>query len=232
MRRLIFLSLALAGCSKPPVQTAFQMPPVPVHTAIAQKKDLRLHFEAMGTISASQTAQVKAQSAGTIAGVHFTEGQSVQEGDLLFTIDDAPYVNRVQEVEAQLMESMAHLRNAKRKLARYKSLSQQDLIAQVEWDELETQILLHEAHIKASKARLAAAKLDVEHCQITAPISGKTGKTAYHKGSITGAEPLVVISQIEPLYVDFAITEKELQQLSSNLSLEVYSAGSDALLAT
>lgn len=235
MKKVFFLVsvLALAGCSKQEAPAAFAVPPVPVHAAQAERRDLLLHVEAMGTVHAAQTVEVKTQVPGTVMGVHFVEGDHVNAGDLLFSIDEAPYAIKVQEMEAHLLQNVAHLRNAKKKMERYKSLSKQDLIAQVEWDELETKILLHEALIKADRARVGAAKLELKHCRIVAPISGKVGRVSFHKGSYVSGESLVSIAQIDPLYVDFSITEKELALLSSpDLVVDVFAAGTETLLTT
>jgi multidrug efflux system membrane fusion protein len=151
---------------------------------------------------------------------------------LLYTIDDTPYAIAVQEQQAQLAQDLAHLGNAKKKLERFKSLTRQDLIAKVEWDELETKIALHEAMVQVDEARLAAAKLDLQHCKVVAPIAGYAGKSLLGRGNMATGATLVTLTQNDPLYVDFLITEKELQQVTTGTPLiKVYAAGSDECLA-
>ena len=210
----IALGIALVGCSAKPPTQVFEMPSVPVHTADIEVRDVPLFFEAIGVIKASQTAEVKPCVSGLIKEVHFAEGQWVEENALLYTIDDAPYAIHVLELQAQLSQDVAHLNNAKKKLDRFKSLTKQDLIAQVEWDELDTKIALYEAMVQADEARLAAAKLDVEHCTITAPIKGFAGKGTLGVGNWVTGESLVTLTQTEPLFVDFSITEKELSNMT------------------
>lgn len=235
MKRLFVLPLiALAGCSSEQgPKAAFEMPPVPVSTAEVSLRDVPLYFEEMGTISFNQTAEVKPQVSGMITGMYFKEGELVDEGSLLYTIDDAPYAIKVKEAEAMLFQNLASLHNAEKKLDRYKSLSKQDLIAKVEWDDLEMRVLHSQAMVKADEARLAAAKLDLEHCRVLAPIAGRAGQSSLGTGNmIASGVPLVTLSQEKPLYVDFTLTENELQQLPSlTPSLEVYAAGGDECLA-
>jgi len=233
-RFAIVLGVAFVGCSEQTPPQPFTLPPVPVRTAEVVVRDVPLYFEAMGTIASFQTAEVKPLVNGLITGVHFKEGALVTTGDLLYTIDETPYSIKVQEAEAQLSQNLATLSNAQKKLERYKSLSKQDLIAKVEWDELETKISLCEAVVKADEARLASAKLDLGHCRILATISGRTGRTALYAGNMAVSNTtLVTLSQENSLYVDFAITESELQQLpSANPFLEVYAAGGEECLAS
>jgi membrane fusion protein, multidrug efflux system len=231
-RLLIVLGCALVGCSDKTPKQGFEMPPVPVETADIEMRDVSLFFEASGTVKPARTAEVKPQVNGLIQEVHFTEGEWVEEGTLLYSIEDVPYAIRVQEQQAQLAQDQAHLNNAKKKLERFKSLTKQDLIAKVEWDELETQIALYEAMVQADEARLLSAELDLGHCQIVAPIAGFAGKSSLGEGNIATGETLVTITQNEPLYVDFLITEKELQQVTSSAPLiKVYAAGNEECIA-
>lgn len=226
------LGVVLVGCSDKAPQQGFEMPAVPVHAAAVEVRDVPLFFEAIGVVKPASTAEVKPQVLGLIKQVHFTEGQKVEEGALLYTLDEVPYAIRVREAEAQRDQTLVHLTAAQKKLARCKGLTKQDLIAGIEWDEMESKIALHEAMLKADEARLSAAKLDLEHCKITAPITGVVGKSALQAGSMATAEPLVTLTQLEPLSVDFSITEKELQKVAvAAPAIRIYSTGKEECLA-
>ena len=230
---VLILAFALTGCSKKGPEQAFVPPPVPVHLSSVELRDVPLFFEAIGVVKPSQAADVKPQVSGMIKKVHFNEGEWVDEGALLYTIDDGLYTIKVQEVKAQLFQDQANLINAKKKLERYKSLTKRDWIAAVEWDELETRIALNEAAVAADEARLAGALRDLEHCQIKAPIAGKTGKSALGVGNLVqqGAS-LVNLVQADPLAVDFSITEKELLLITSKEpQVQIYHAGSTECIA-
>ncbi len=226
------LAIALAGCSGKKSQQEFQPPPVPVQTAEIEVRDVPLFFEAIGQVKPAQTVEIIPKVNGFIKEVHFTDGQRVQEGDLLYTIEETSYAIRVQELQAQLAQDTAQLNNVRKKFERFKSLTKTDLISKVEWDEMEAKIALHEAMVQADEARLSAAKLDLQHCQILAPIAGFAGKSALGKGSMATGKNLLTITEKEPLRVDFLMTEKELQQVVSESPLiKVYSAGNDECIA-
>ncbi len=229
--RWLCLLVILAACSKE-APKPFEMPPVAVQTASVQTRDVPLYFEAMGTIKPSQAAEVRAQVKGTITSIHFTEGQWVEKGELLYSIEETSYAIRVREAEAMLLQDMAHLNNEQKKLERYKTLSKPGLIAPVEWDELQTKISLYEAMVKADEAKLAAAKLDLEHCQIVAPIKGCAGKTALQVGNMAGDLPLVKLSQMDPLLVEFELTPAEREKLPLSPKIDVYAAGTNDVLAS
>jgi membrane fusion protein, multidrug efflux system len=226
---VVVFCVILAGCGKksPPAESA-SLPSVPVRTASTEVRTVPLFFEAMGIVKPFHAVEIRPQVSGIIAGVHFHDGQWVEQGDLLYTIEETAYAIKVQEMKAVLLQDQAHLKNAQKKLKRYESLSSQDLIAQVEWDEVKTQVALYRAIVKADQARLAAAELELQHCRIDAPISGYAGKTARQQGNMADASVLVTISNPEPYYVDFSITEKELQRLGDgDLHVEVYLAGEE-----
>jgi multidrug efflux system membrane fusion protein len=237
MKKLIplylILSLIAVSCSKKPAPAQSDTaPPVPVHTAGIEMRNVPLFFEAMGVVKPYQAVEIKSQVNGIIAAVHFHDGQWMEKGDLLYTIVEDSYAIKVQEMQALLLQDQAHLNNARKKLKRYKSLSSHDLIAQVEWDEVETQVALYKAMVKADKARLASAKLDLEHCRILSPLSGYAGKSAQRAGNMTDGSVLVTLSHPEPYHIDFAITEKELQRLPDcDLHVEIYSSGEEECLA-
>jgi multidrug efflux system membrane fusion protein len=231
---ILFASLTLLGCSSnAPSQQQFTPPAVPVRTAEVVMRNMPLYFEEMGVVASSCSVDVIPQVQGQITQMHFEEGAQVVEGDLLYTIDQGPYDIKVKEAEAQLMQNMANLENVQKRMDRYKSLTKQDLISKVEWDELATQITLAEAMVKADEARLAAAQRDLEHCKVKAPISGKAGKTSLHPGNLVASGiALLKLVQEDSLVIDFSLTEKELRKLpESNPRVEVYAAGEQDCIA-
>lgn len=228
---ILSLGIVLAGCSDKTPEKSFEMPALPVHAAAIEVRDLPLFFEAIGTVQPASATDIKPQVLGLIKQVHFKEGDHVKQGDLLYTLDEAPYAIRVKELEAQRDQTLIHLTTAKKKFDRCSSLAKQDLIAGVEWDEMESKIALYRAMLKADQARLASAQLDLEHCQIKAPLDGVIGKSCLHAGSMATNEPLVTLMRLEPLYVDFLITEKELQKIATtDLDVKIYAAGKETCL--
>jgi membrane fusion protein, multidrug efflux system len=223
--------ILLTGCSDTTPQQAFEMPPVPVYAAPIEVRDVPLFFEAVGVVKPAKTAEVKARVSGIIEKIHFTEGERIEAGALLYTLEETSYAISVREAEARRGQTLVNFLCAKKKWERYKSLPNQDLIAKIEWDELESAVILQQAMLKADEARLAAAKLDLERCKIRAPISGFAGKNALQEGNMVGSDPLVTLMQIEPLYIDFSITEKELREVSEPASpIRVYAVGKEECL--
>lgn len=227
------LALALLGCSKKAKEQQNFIPPaVPVRTAEIVVRNVPLYFESLGVIASAHHVDIIPQVQGQITKMHFEEGSTVNVGDLLYTIDEGAYEIKANEARAQLMHDKATLENAQKRLDRYKSLTNQDLIAKVEWDELQTQVALAEAVVKADEARLAASVRDLEHCQIRSPIHGKAGKTTLHPGNfvIPGASLLKIVQE-DALLADFSLTEKEMRQLpDSSVRIEIYAVGQNECL--
>jgi membrane fusion protein, multidrug efflux system len=228
-----FFFLVLTGCSKDhDIKPIFELPPTPVRASTVENHDVPLFFEAIGTVKPFKTADVKPQVTGMISKIHFIEGQHVQKGDLLYSIEQTSFAIKVQEMQALMEQDLSQLKNAQKKWERYQSLSNQDLIAKVEWDEMEAKVAHLLAVVKADEARLQAAKLDLKHCSIRAPLSGKISKSALSEGNMATGETLATISQVQPLYVDFSITDKELLLVEEKPSkVDIFVAGRDERLA-
>lgn len=215
---LITGAALLSACSSQPTENAGFVPPaIPVITEEVKVVDVPIYFESIGTLKAALKVDIRPQVSGMLNLLHFTEGQPVDKGDLLFSIDSQPYEIRLQEAEAQLAQNKAALEIARKKLDRYSSLSKKDLISKQEWDELQSQVAMNEAHVQSGEARVESAKLDLQHCSITSPVSGRTGKIAVHPGNLVSpseALPLVTLFNIDNLDVEFTLTENEFQQLT------------------
>lgn len=212
------LGLLLTACSSQQPSEMFTPPVVPVHAVEVKNEDVPLYFESLGTLKPAVTVEIRPQVSGMLQAMHFSEGQFVKKGSLLFSVEPKPYLIRLQEAEAQLAQNKTAYDIAQKKLDRYKSLSNKELIPQQEWDELHSQIAKNAAQIQGDEAKVAAAKLDLERCEIVAPISGRIGKIAIHPGNLIAASqttPLATLLNIEILTVEFTLTEREFQQLSS-----------------
>jgi len=228
------LVLGLSGCGDKPAPSSAETPVIPVRTASVIRRDVPLFFEMIGTIKPASTVVIKPQVNGLIKKIYFTEGEHVEEGALLYTIEEAPYAIRVKEIEAQRDQNLVHLNTARKKLERFHSITKQDVIAKVEWDELEAKIALYQAMLNGDEARLSAARLDLEHCKVKAPATGYMGKSLLSAGNrVSSGEALVTLTQKDPLTVDFSLAEKELSSITTTSPLiEISFSGSDAVLAS
>jgi membrane fusion protein, multidrug efflux system len=182
--------------------------PVPVVTAKVLTRSVPVTIPAVGTAEPVQTVQIRAQTTGQLSAVHFSEGQEVRKGQPLFTLDPRPFQAALSQAEAVLARDTATANNAERQKATYEDLFKRGLIPR---DQYETQRASNEslqATLAADRAAVENATLNLGYTQITAPISGRTGATAVHAGDLVRANdatPLVVINQVSPIYVSFAV---------------------------
>ena len=210
--------------------------PVPVSTASVVQRAVPVTLSAVGSAEAISTVQVRSQVTGRLAEIHFNEGQEVEAGQPLFTIDPQPFQVALDQATAILQRDTAQAGNAQAQAERYKSLFDRGLIAR---DQYETQLASAnalKATTAADEAAIAAARLNLQYSKITAPASGRTGALLVHVGDLiqaNGSTPLVVINQLAPIYVTFSVSGKSLDEIrraqrSMPLKVVAHVTGSDA----
>jgi multidrug efflux system membrane fusion protein len=163
-----------------------------------------------------QTVAVEAQVNGILNRVTFAEGQAVQAGQILFEIDSRPYVALLQQARAQLARDEAQAANARRDAARYAALVKEGYVTGSQADQAEATAASAAATVAADRANVSKAALDVANSTIRAPISGRTGSLLVRQGNLVKANsnpPLVVINQIQPILVRFAIPQSQLPDI-------------------
>lgn len=221
----VALCLILVACDpiKPPLK---ETPATPVTAVLPVVRDLPIYIESVGTLEPSFFVEVRPQMSGIIEKIYVQEGDWVTAGQPLFELDSKVYQIKVKEAEAQLLSDQAAYDAAKKKYERFQRLAQKDLLAQVEWDEIEMQLARGEATLGIDLARLDAAKLDLERCTLYAATEGRIGRLDIHQGTLISqgqVEPLATLSRNDPLIVNFHVTEKEFAKLpKEKLSLEVF----------
>lgn len=219
-RPLIFLvCLILTACDSAPKTAGKETPAIPVLAVLPTVKDVPVYVESIGTLAPSVFMEIRPQVSGPLTKVLVTEGQWVKRGTPMFTIFSKPYAIKVQEAEAQLAMHRAALESSQKKLQRYHDLANKDFISETEWDELKTEVAKGEASVEADNARLSAAALDLERCVVLSPVDGRVGKLDAHPGQLVAAgQPvaLATVSRMDPLLIEFTVTEKELPQLQNS----------------
>jgi multidrug efflux system membrane fusion protein len=263
----------LAGCgdraSGTPPKTA---PAVPVLAAEAVRRDVPLDVSAIGTVQALTTVGVKSQISGQVVKVHFTEGQDVKAGQLLFTIDPRPFEAALAQAEANVGRDTAMMRQAEAALAqrqaevqaaianvardeaqlqnarvqegRYRTLVEKEMVAREQYDQLKTNLAAMEATvmadraavenaraaalaaqagvdnaravIKADQAIVETARLNLGYTTIRAPMAGRSGNLMLQAGNVVKANDdnaMVVIAQVHPIYVSFAVPQQHLDAI-------------------
>lgn len=218
------LSSAVAACSSPPPA---QKPPVPVTVATSERGPAPYVVFANGVVEPMQTVAVRSQVGGVLTGVRFREGDEVQQGQLLFQIDPQPYVAALRQAQAELARDQAQAENAKRDAERFAALVQKDYVTKSQADQAAANAAALSAVLEADRATVATARFNLDNASIRAPVSGKTGSLLLREGNLVrpeAAEPLVVINQIRPILVRFAVTERDfplVQRYASGRALTV-----------
>ncbi|MBV9379016.1 MAG: efflux RND transporter periplasmic adaptor subunit [Alphaproteobacteria bacterium] len=190
---------------------------VPILAVEAQAKDFPIIVRGLGTVEAFNTVTVKSRVDGNIEKIGYQEGQYVRKGDLLVQIDPRPYQAQLKQAEANKAKDQANLENAQRDLARYAALLKSDLaVTQQQYQTQQATVAQLQASLQADQAQIDAARLNVAYCSITSPIDGITGLRLVDIGNLvqaSAATPLVVVTQIKPIYVTFTIPERDLDRV-------------------
>jgi membrane fusion protein, multidrug efflux system len=217
-----FLLTRLGGARSTSAQaSAAARPGVPVSAEEVKRGDLNRYLTAIGTVTAFNTVTVKTRVDGQIVNVAFKEGQTVHQGDLLVEIDPRPYQAALAQAEGQLTKDQATLLNAKITMARDGALYQQGVIAAQDFDNQKSLVGQAAGAVQSDQANIAAAKVQVAYTRITAPITGRIGLRLVDQGNIVHAADttgLAVITQLQPIAVDFSIPEDNLPQVIKDMS--------------
>ena len=193
----------------------------PITVATAMKKDVPVQIYAIGNGEAYSTLSVKTQIGGELVKVYFKEVDFVKKGDSLFLIDPRPYEAALKQAESNLARDTAQAKNAEIEARRYADLLKEGVIAQEQYDEKQTNADALDASVKADKAVVENARLQLEYCSIRSPFDGRTGDLKVDQGNVVKANdiPLVVVNQITPMYVSFSVPEKELPEIKKYMAL-------------
>jgi multidrug efflux system membrane fusion protein len=184
--------------------------PVPVTAVRVIREDVPVQVRAIGYVEPHATVTLRPQIDGQIEKVHFSEGQEVQAGDLMFTIDPRSFEATTRWAEANLAREQAMADQALRELARIKELRENEQAAERELDMATADAESKAAEVRAMKADLERARLQLAYCRIHAPMNGRAGSFLVHPGNIVKANEtdLVVINQLSPIFVTFSVPER------------------------
>ncbi len=206
--------LALISCYKQEVKST----PLPkVTVATAEVKTIPISLDAVGHFVALYSAEIKAQVEGTLISLHFQDGQTVNEGDLLFTIDPRPYIAALEQSIAERMQNVAKLQYSAEKVARYKTLLANKYVSELDYIQYVSELANLEATVMQNEANIRLANVNLDYCYIKAPFKGVTGKHFIDKGNLIANDgsTLVLLNQVDPLYIDFTIPEKDYVKIAN-----------------
>jgi membrane fusion protein, multidrug efflux system len=219
-----FLCAALMltnGCSKK--EPGKPNPVAPVKTAVSIQKDIPVEIPANGTVEAYSVVNITSRVEGTIIKVHIQEGQNIEKGQLLFSIDDRAYQAVLQSAQSNLLRDRIRQEKAAKDAVRYADLIKKDYVTKTLYEQALTDAQALEATVKGDEAQLENAGLNVAYCRITAPVSGRAGAVLINEGNTVKANdsrPLMVIHQVQPVFVKFSVPEQLLSDIQNKMSIQ------------
>jgi multidrug efflux system membrane fusion protein len=195
--------------------------PVPVTVASVEGRSMPQELSAIGTVLAFSTVSIRAEVAGTLTEVHFCKGENVRKGEVLFTIDPRPFQAALKQAQATLARDRFGAENAKIEVRREEELLKQKISAPTDYDKRKADADAMGATVEADEAAVDNAQLQLEHCTIASPISGRTGDLLVDQGNLVKAndQALVSITQVQPIRVSFAIPQGVLPAVKKAMSL-------------
>jgi membrane fusion protein, multidrug efflux system len=194
---------------------------VPVLVTTAIKKAVPVQLRAVGNVEPYTTVSIKSQVTGVLMQAHFKEGQDVKKGQQLFTIDPRPFEAALRQAEANMQRDNAQLKNLREQVRRYAELVEKQYVSREQYDLIKTNADAAEAVVEADKAAVENAKVQLSYCYIYSPVSGRVGSLLVNEGNlvrVNDGAPLVVINQINPINVTFAVPEQHLSDLKRHMN--------------
>jgi membrane fusion protein, multidrug efflux system len=212
---------------------------VPVSVATVLQETVPVRLQAIGNVEAFSTVAVKARVDGQIVEVGFKEGEEVPKGRVLFKIDPRPFEAALRQAEANHLRDVAQSEQARSQEKRYQELLQKNFVSKEAYAQIRTNADTAEAVALASRAAVDNARLNLEYCTIRSPIEGYSGKIQIQMGNLVranDANPLIVINQVHPIYVNFSLPENRLGEVrkymaAGPLPVAALAPGSDKVAA-
>ncbi len=218
---LLLAAIALAACGdsgdkggkKTADKKGKEAPAIPVVVAPVIQQAVPLKIQAIGNVEVQTTVAIKSRLDGQIVKVGFSDGQDVAKGQTLFEIDARPLQAQLQQAQAALARDKAQLERARAQEERYQDLLKKGFVSQDAYAQYRTNVDTAAATVRADEAAVENARLQTEYAVIRSPIEGRAGKILIQEGNLVKANDtvsLVVINQIAPIYVSFAVPEQYL----------------------
>ena len=209
---LLIAILIYRAVSRPaePAGGRFAGAPISVNTAKVEKGDVPVILNALGTVTPLQTVTVRTQINGQLQQLGFTEGQMVKKGDFLAEVDPRPYQAALEQAQGTLAKDQAQIKNAQLDADRYVKLVKEDSIAAQTRDTQLALVRQLQGQVETDKAAVDSAKVNLDYCHITSPVTGRVGLRQVDQGNyITPGDTngIVVVTQLQPISVLFTLPE-------------------------
>lgn len=209
----------LAGCNRDQQAALPQMTPQ-VSTVTVEPRPIVLSTELSGRTSAYRVAEIRPRVNGLVEKRLFIEGSNVREDQVLYQIDPAPFQAELDNAKAALAEAEAKLPTTKMRADRYKNLVTHSALSQQDYDDAASNYEQVQASVNSLKARVETARINLGYTKVTAPISGRIGKSSVTDGAIVTAyqsAALATIQQLDPIYVDVPQATAEMLRMKDRL---------------
>ncbi len=239
---ILVASFSACSGSDSKQQQAHAAAPRPVSVSIApvQKQDMPVYLSGLGSVTAFNTANIKSRVDGQIMQVAVKEGQTVRQGQLLIEIDSRPFQVQLEQAQAQLSRDQAQLGDAKLNLDRDTALIPSGSISQQQVDTQRALVHQVQGTVNNDQALIDNAKLQIAYCHIAAPFNGRIGLRQVDPGNIvhaTDANPMLVLTQLDPIAVVFTLPEDVLPSVAQHmkratLTVDAFSRDDQTKLAT
>ena len=210
----VFLSVLLAGCDKP---EAPPPPPPEVTVMKVESKDSSVTFQFVGITESSQQVEVRARVDGFLDDRLYTEGSIIKKGDVMFRMDAKPFESQLDAAKAALAEQEARLWTARADLKRVKPLAKANAVSLKELDDSQGRVNAAAAAVEMARADVETAELNLGYTTIYAPVTGASSFARIQNGAYVDQKNslLTYVAQLDPIWVDFSVSEDELLSLRS-----------------
>lgn len=211
------------SCSKEDQQHGAFERSFPVSVAVVKEKDVPVFIESIGTVSASEVVNVRPQVGGTIVDVFIKGGDDVRAGDYLYKIDPAPYQVALDIAKANLIKDQAQLDYFENRLERNLKLAGSDFVSKINIEQYKSDVKAQEGQVLIDKSQINQAQINLNYTLVMSPIDGKVSLAKIDRGNVVQANDqthLISIRKLDPVFVDFSITQQEFYELQQMMAKE------------
>ena len=219
----ILVFAVVSGVRKGNADAASKVEPPPlatIKTATAHLGPIGYYVEALGTVTPLATVDLYSQVTGRVTAVHYVEGQMVHRGDSLIEVDPRPYEAQLKQAQGTLQHDRAVLAQAQMDLTRYKDASDQQAISRQTYEDQAQAVEQDRGTVQNDVGQVEYAQVQLSYCHLTSPINGRVGLRLVDPGNVIfsgSSNPLVVITQLEPITVVFNVAEDDLSQVRGEI---------------
>ena len=213
-------AMALSGCNRASAQGGFAMPAPVVTTAPVATANVPVYLDEIGKTTATEAVNIIPQDSGQIVQRYFEDGTDLKAGQKLFLIERRPFQAALDQAQAALQQTRALLSNAKTNFDRVASELPSKAVSQQDYDNAKNSVEVADANVKAAQAGIETAQWNLDNTLIVSPLDGRAGQRLVDAGNVVSADSttLLSIQKITPIYVDFTVSENDLDRVRENLA--------------